>query len=81
MPNYTNNLRRLGWTDDDIANGGSDALVDAIVVWGDEATIRARVVEHLDAGANHVCIQVVTDNLGALPLEQWRRLAPALVGV
>jgi len=47
-------------------------------VWGDEETIAARVQEHRDAGADHVCIQVLTDDLAALPIEQWRALAPAL---
>jgi probable F420-dependent oxidoreductase len=80
LPNYVNNLRRLGWTDDDFADGGTDKLVDAIVVWGDEATIRTRVDEHFAVGADHVCVQVITENLTQLPMEQWRRLAPALLG-
>ena len=49
------------------------------MVWGDEATIAARVQEHRDAGADHVCIQVLTDDPAALPIEQWRALAPALI--
>lgn len=57
LPNYQNNLKWLGFTDEDIAGGGSDRLVDALVAWGDERAIRARVQEHLDAGADHVCIQ------------------------
>ena len=60
-PNYVENLRWLGWRDDDFEGGGSDALVDAIVAWGDEAAIAARIREHLDAGADHVCIQPVTE--------------------
>jgi probable F420-dependent oxidoreductase len=79
LPNYANNWKRQGFTDDDIANGGSDRLVDALVVWGDEATIAARVQEHRDAGADHVCVQVLTANPSAFPIEQWRALAPALV--
>ena len=79
LPNYTNNWKRLGFTDDDIAGGGSDRLIDALVVWGDEATIAERVQQHRDAGASHVCIQVLTDDPRAMPLEQWRRLAQALV--
>lgn len=78
LPNYTNNLRRLGFDDADFADGGSDRLIDALVVWGDETTIAARVQEHRDAGADHVCIQVVNTNEGA-PRAQWRALAPALV--
>jgi probable F420-dependent oxidoreductase len=79
LPNYSNNWKRQGFTDDDIADGGSDRLVDALVVWGDEATVAARVQEHRDAGADHVCIQVLTDDPAGFPLEQWRALAPALV--
>ena len=78
LPNYTNNLRRLGWTDDDLADGGSDKLVDAIVAWGDEAAIQARVQAHLEAGADHVCVQVLGENAAALPMEEWRRLAEPL---
>jgi probable F420-dependent oxidoreductase len=79
LPNYANNWKRQGFTDDDIADGGSDRLVDALVVWGDEATIAARVQEHRDAGANHVCIQVLTEDPRVFPTAQWRALAPALV--
>jgi len=79
LPNYSNNWKRQGFTDDDLADGGSDRLVDALVVWGDEATIAARVQEHRDAGADHVCIQVLTDNPAGFPNEQYRALAPALV--
>jgi probable F420-dependent oxidoreductase len=79
MPNYTNNWKRLGFTDDEIANGGSNRLIDALVAWGDEATIASRVQQHRDAGAGHVCVQVLTDTPNALPLEQWRILAPALI--
>jgi len=79
LPNYVNNLRRLGWDDDDLGGGGSDKLVDAIVAWGDEATIAARVAEHHAAGADHVCVQVIEDDMTALPLAAWRSLAPALL--
>jgi len=57
LPNYQNNLKWLGFEDADFADGGSDRLVDAIVAWGDEQTIAARIQAHLDAGADHVCIQ------------------------
>jgi probable F420-dependent oxidoreductase len=77
-PNYLNSLRRLGFTDDDVADGGSDRMVDAIVVWGDETAIARRVAEHHAAGADHVCIQVLQDGV-AMPEAQWRRLAPALL--
>ena len=78
-PNYTNNLKRLGFTDDDFADGGSDRLVDAIIAWGTEEQIAARVGEHHSAGADHVCVQVLQDGL-KMPEQQWRRLAPALLG-
>jgi probable F420-dependent oxidoreductase len=78
LPNYTNNWKRQGFTDDDIADGGSDRLVDALVVWGDEAAIAARVQQHRDAGADHVCIQVLTEDPRAFPVDQWRALAPSL---
>jgi probable F420-dependent oxidoreductase len=77
LPNYVANLERLGFDEADRAGGGSDRLVDAIVAWGDEAAIAARVREQLEAGADHVCIQVVEE--GELPRAAWRRLAPALV--
>ena len=78
LPNYVRNLRRLGFRDDDLAGGGSDRLVDALVARGDEDAIAARVREHHDAGADHVCIYVFGTGDEALPLESWRRLAPAL---
>jgi probable F420-dependent oxidoreductase len=84
LPNYTNNFQRFGFGPVDLEDGGSNRLVDALVVWGDEDTIAARVEEHHAAGADHVCVQVLTDLNGAAissaPVEQWRRLAPALVG-
>ena len=79
LPNYVNNLRRLGWGDDDLAGGGSDALVDALVAWGDTDAVVARVAAHHDAGADHVCVQVIGPDATALPLDEWRELAPALL--
>jgi len=79
LPNYANNWRRLGFQDSDMADGGSNRLIDALVAWGDETAIAARVQQHRDAGASHVCIQVMTDTSSALPMEQWRLLAPAFV--
>ena len=80
LPNYANNWKRHGFTDDDIANGGSDRLVDALIGWGDEAAIAARVQKHRDAGADHVCVQVLTSDPRALPVDEWRTLAPVLLG-
>jgi probable F420-dependent oxidoreductase len=59
LPNYRNNLMRLGFAGDDFENGGSNRLIDGIIAWGGEAAIRRRVQEHWDAGADHVCIQAV----------------------
>jgi probable F420-dependent oxidoreductase len=79
LPNYVNNLKRLRFTDDDVGNGGSDRLVDAIVAWGDVNAIATRVRAHHDAGADHVCIQVLDATPAVLPMRQWRELAPALL--
>jgi probable F420-dependent oxidoreductase len=82
LPNYANNLRRLGFGDDDLADGGSDRLIDAVVAWGDESAIAVRVAEHVAAGADSVCIQVLVGGgiagMTARPIETWRALAPAL---
>jgi probable F420-dependent oxidoreductase len=81
LPNYTDNLRRFGFGDDDLVDGGSDRLVDAIVAWGDEDAIAARVAAHHAAGADHVAIQVLVRDTApdAVPLDDWRRLAEALL--
>ena len=71
LANYVSNLRRLGWTDADLADGGSDALIDALVVHGDAQTLSRGVAAHLDAGADHVAVQV----LGTDPLPALRALA------
>jgi probable F420-dependent oxidoreductase len=78
LPNYTNNLERFGWGADAIADGGSDGLTDAIVAWGDLDAVRARVQAHHDAGADHVCVQVIGASDRAIP-GHWRELAPALL--
>jgi probable F420-dependent oxidoreductase len=80
LPNYVRNLLTLGFTTDDVANGGSDRLVDAIVAWGDVDAVVKRVRAHHDAGADHVCVQVLDADVRALPMPQWRTLAPALLG-
>lgn len=79
LPNYTDNLRWLGFAEDDFAAGGSDELVDALVAWGDEEAVRGRVLEHLEAGADHVCIQPIGRGAGDLGVAQLRRLGPALL--
>lgn len=78
-PNYTNNLKRLGYTDEDLANGGSDRLVDDLVVWGDVEAVAARVRAHHEAGADHVCLQALSLDPTDLPLWQYREMAPALI--
>lgn len=79
FPNYVNNLVGLGFDASEMAGGGSERLVDAVVAWGDEAAIARRVAEHHAAGADHVSIQVVPSGDGSPPREAWRRLAPALI--
>jgi probable F420-dependent oxidoreductase len=79
MTNYVSNLRRLGFEDGDFEGGGSDRLLDAVFALPDPAAARARVDEHVAAGADHVCIQVITDDPSRLPREEWRTLAEALV--
>jgi probable F420-dependent oxidoreductase len=74
---YTNNLRRLGWGDDDLSGDGSDALVDALVAHGRPDEVAAQLTRHLDAGADHVAIQLLTEP-GTEPLDGYRQLAQAL---
>jgi len=75
LPNYTNNLKRHGFTDDDVAQP-SERLIDAIVVRGSIDDVVARVAEHHEAGADHVCVQVLTPDL-EFPVQTWRDLADA----
>jgi probable F420-dependent oxidoreductase len=79
LPNYTANLLRLGFGEDDLEGGGSDKLVDAVVAWGDVEAVVERVKAHRDAGADHVCLQVLDRDATAVPMDQWRALAEALV--
>jgi probable F420-dependent oxidoreductase len=72
LSNYLNNWRRLGFSEDDIAKPGSDALIDAVVAHGTPDAIAARLTEHLDAGADHVTIQV---------LGGWDKLVPTLTAL
>ena len=80
LANYTGNLRRLGYTEDDGAGAGSDRLVDAVVAWGTDEAIAARVREQLAAGADHVCLQVITEDAAPVPTEAFERLAAVLLG-
>jgi probable F420-dependent oxidoreductase len=79
MVNYTNSLRRLGFTDTDLIGDGSDQLIDAVVAHGDAATVAERIREHLDAGADHVSVQLLTEP-DADPLDGYRQLAEVLLG-
>jgi probable F420-dependent oxidoreductase len=78
LQNYINNLRRYGYTDDDLADGGSDRLIDALVLHGPIEAIVAGLRAHLDAGADHVAIQVLTA-AGQDPMPAYRQLARTLL--
>lgn len=80
LPNYTNNLRDLGFTEADLADGGSNRLVDAIVAWGTEESVVKRIQAHWDAGADHVALQPLSPERPNLDhaLTQLEHLAPAL---
>jgi probable F420-dependent oxidoreductase len=79
LPNYANSLIRLGYTEEDLVGGGSNRLVDDVVAWGDLDAVSARIHAHLEAGADHVCVQVITADQRALPIEEWRALAERLL--
>ena len=82
LENYRNNWLRLGFTDEDLASGGSDAFIDATFAWGTVEQIRQRVDEHLIAGASHVCIQPVNvAGRGALDMGALEGLSPGKSGL
>jgi probable F420-dependent oxidoreductase len=77
LPNYQRNLRDFGFSDEDFVDGGSDRLVDALIAWGDEAAIQARIDEHFSAGADHVCLQALRPDGEPTPdLDLLAALAP-----
>ena len=78
MSNYTNNLLELGFTERDLADGGSDRLIDAVIPQGDAGAIAEVVGAHLDAGADHVCVQSLGEE--GIPRRSWEALARALIG-
>jgi len=78
LPNYTNNFLRLGFQEGDFSNGGSDKLIDAVIAWGDLKTVVNRVREHHAAGADHVCVQMLTDDPKTFPIREYRELASAV---
>ena len=77
LANYTNTLLRFGFTEQDIADGGSDALIDTIVPQGTAAEVAPAVQAHLDAGADHVCVQTV--GVQGVPEREWTALAGELL--
>ena len=78
LPNYANNLMRLGYSEEEITNA-DDRVVDAIVAWGTLDDVLARVKAHHDAGADHVCIQVLESDRSAVPLDAWRAIGEAVL--
>ena len=79
LPNYRNNLVRLGWSDDELTPPGSDRLFDAIVAWGDDEEIARKVRRHRDAGADHVALSVLMPTPDRAPIAELRRVAPLLL--
>jgi len=77
LVNYTSNLRRLGWSEEDLSDGGSDALIDSLAAWGTGDEVAAKLNEHLEAGADHVAVQLLTASDDELT-DGYRRLAEAL---
>ena len=78
LTNYSSNLKRSGFTADDIAGGGSDRLIDAIVPQGSPESIAAVARAHVEAGADHVCVQTI--GVSGVPREEWTALASVLLG-
>ncbi|MGX5210081.1 LLM class F420-dependent oxidoreductase [Streptomyces violaceus] len=79
LQNYTNNFLRHGFTEDDLTDGGSDRLVDALFAWGDDTAIRAKIDTYFEAGADHIALQLINDEpRDALPRKAWRDLAAVL---
>ncbi len=77
LPNYRNNWQRLGFSEEDLADGGGDRFLDAMVVWGNASVIQRRIQEHFDAGASHVCIQALNPDGQPMPdLHALATLAP-----
>lgn len=81
LPNYRNNWSRLGFADEDLVQGGSERLAEHLVAWGETEDLVARVRAHLDAGADHVVVQLLGEAPSADPMPALRELAPALATV
>lgn len=78
LPNYRHNLQRLGFSEAEMGDGGSDRLVDSVVAWGDVKRVAQRIRQHLDGGADHVAIQVIREDPAEVPVEEWELLAEEL---
>ncbi len=79
LVNYRQNLARFGYDEGDFTDGGSDRLIDALIGWGDVETAATKVFQHLEAGADHVAVQVLSQDPAGIPLAQWRSLAEVLI--
>ncbi|TDO59823.1 putative F420-dependent oxidoreductase [Kribbella sp. VKM Ac-2571] len=79
IPGYAASLKRQGFSESDLSEL-PDHMVDSLAAWGTPADIKAKLTEHLDAGADHVAVNVITGVTGPQPTDQWRALAPALLG-
>ena len=80
LPNYCNSWLRQGFSEQDLSDDGSDRLAEGLVAWGSESDIQRRVSDHFSAGADQVCVQVLTDGAAEGLRERWRHLAPILLG-
>ncbi|WP_432944131.1 TIGR03620 family F420-dependent LLM class oxidoreductase [Kribbella sp. CA-253562] len=78
LPGYAANLRRMGFSESDLTEL-PDRMVDALTAWGTSEQIADRLREHLEAGADHVAVNILTGVTGPQPIEQWRALAPVLL--
>ncbi len=78
LPNYVSNWQRHGYDGSDVADGGSHRLVDDLVAWGDAAAVGSRIAAQFEAGADHVCVQVLGDQ--PLPVAQWQAIAAEVLG-
>ena len=79
LPNYAKNLVRMGFSEDEVTGDGSDRLIDATIAWGDAGAVAARVREHLDAGADHVCVQYIDADDADLCLPAYADLAESVL--
>jgi probable F420-dependent oxidoreductase len=79
LPNYARNWLGLGYAEDELTDGGSDRLVDAAIAWGSDADVVSRVGRHLEVGADHVCVQLISEDESDAHVNRLRDLAPALL--